>query len=797
SENPILLAITPTSSGPDVRVDAVAPTLLNATISPAGTYIAGQSIQISLTYSESVVVSGTPQIPVTLASGATSAVYLSGSGTATLTFQLTFVSGQSSPQGIAVSSTVNLAGGSIKDLAGLNAPNSFPPVSGAGIIVKATHPTVLSAQVPTAGFYKAGSRLNLVIQFSEPVTASGGVPRIPLTIGSSTVYATLASTAGSLLTFTYEVQAGQTDNDGIAIGSFIELNGAVVRDLLGNSVLSSVQQGTSVIPLPTLGSTAGVKVDTTAPSVISVLRHSPTMSIIDAPQAVVRLTFSEPVSLSKTDLALTADQLQADVISIVSAGTATYDVTVGNFVGIGSLRVDVTPSLKDIAGNPLASAFTTGESYRITGNGRPAVTSTLVQNAKLGTPFSYTITATNQPTQFFATNLPTGLSLDAETGIISGTISTPGAFTLGLSAANTLGTGQVASLRLTFSSMNLPVIVTQPASLSILEGANATFSVTATSASALTYQWFKDGLLIPDATQASLQIVGVHSLDAGLYSVQVSNTDGTVISSAALLGVQTETKVSGDAVEVGSNIVHPNGNVYDQSLLTGHSTTLVANPGQIHRVSFVDLSNDIVQIEFSGAGSLTLTLEAPTGPATAALYVQPEVQYMKGHPSIIIADANETTHLAVFSVGRSTAVNQSLFRDDVVYDGVADLASIAIASINGKFGSLRAGNVTFFASHGITGIYAPNIQFTGPVYVGDINAYVTAQPTLLLGSATDVRITGGDLLQNNQQPVAVSGITALQFTAGSNSHGVSLPNRPTSVAWFRTAATSPLKLSAK
>ena len=54
---------------------------------------------------------------------------------------------------------------------------------------------------------------------------------------------------------------------------------------------------------------------------------------------------------------------------------------------------------------------------------------------------------------------------------------------------------------------------------------------------------------------------------------------------------------------VGENIQHPSGNVFDQILLTGETIQLQAKPNQITRVSFMDETEDIVQVEFSGAGS--------------------------------------------------------------------------------------------------------------------------------------------------------------------------------------------------
>lgn len=244
----------------------------------------------------------------------------------------------------------------------------------------------------------------------------------------------------------------------------------------------------------------------------------------------------------------------------------------------------------------------------------------------------------------------------------------------------------------------------------------------------------------------------------------------------AIVGLATASKFVGPGTEVVSNVTLPQtGYTYDQILLQGSAITVTADAGQITRVSFIDLSNDIVQLEFSGAGALTVVLENATGPATAVNYNQPSVSYMKGHASIVIVGANETTNVSVFTVGTVTAVNQALFKARVQYDGIADIASLAILSTNGKFGGLRAANTSFFASKGLTGIYAPNVKFTGPVFVGEISAYDSATPVLMIGAGDDVRLTGGDLAQPNNKAVEISGIVRLQTTGGTTSHGLSLP----------------------
>jgi hypothetical protein len=60
------------------------------------------------------------------------------------------------------------------------------------------------------------------------------------------------------------------------------------------------------------------------------------------------------------------------------------------------------------------------------------------------------------------------------------------------------------------------------------------------------------------------------------------------------------------------------------------------------------------------------------------------------------------------------------------------------------------------------------------VFVGNVSAFDEATPVLVLGSASDVRVTGGDLWQANQRAMDVSGIAQLKFVAGTDSHGNAL-----------------------
>jgi len=80
----------------------------------------------------------------------------------------------------------------------------------------------------------------------------------------------------------------------------------------------------------------------------------------------------------------------------------------------------------------------------------PVVNSSSTATGSFGTAFSYTITASNTPTSFNATSLPSWLSINTTTGVISGTPTTTGSFSIPISATNANGTGN-ATLTLTVS----------------------------------------------------------------------------------------------------------------------------------------------------------------------------------------------------------------------------------------------------------------------------------------------------------------------------------------------------------
>lgn len=80
--------------------------------------------------------------------------------------------------------------------------------------------------------------------------------------------------------------------------------------------------------------------------------------------------------------------------------------------------------------------------FAIQGNGIsvPVITSSLTASGIQSSPFSYTIIATNAPTSYGASGLPTGLTINSATGVITGTPTVSGVFNVTITATNALGT---------------------------------------------------------------------------------------------------------------------------------------------------------------------------------------------------------------------------------------------------------------------------------------------------------------------------------------------------------------------
>jgi hypothetical protein len=91
--------------------------------------------------------------------------------------------------------------------------------------------------------------------------------------------------------------------------------------------------------------------------------------------------------------------------------------------------------------------------------------------------------------------------------------------------------------RLEYTVQSAPQIVNQPVSRTVNAGDPFSFSVTASGAAPLTYQWQLNGVNVAGATSASYSVASATASMAGTYRCVVSNGFGSVTSAGATLTV--------------------------------------------------------------------------------------------------------------------------------------------------------------------------------------------------------------------------------------------------------------------
>lgn len=269
-------------------------------------------------------------------------------------------------------------------------------------------------------------------------------------------------------------------------------------------------------------------------------------------------------------------------------GTYNATVTATNATGTGSRAVTIT------------IAF-----------GIPVINSPATASAATGVPFSYQITATNGPVTFGASGLPSGLSVDAATGLISGTPDLFGTFPVTITAGNGTGTGSQA-LTISVSQSRVQVI----SASSVTGGVGTPFFYqvdVANGPASMTASTMPPGLTFDSVGQ---RITGTPTR-GGTYTVNlaVSNTTGTVNFTLTItIGFQPAS-VADVTVEVvyetARAITLPiSGDFTSVNIVTLPSHGLVSVQGNIATYS--------PAVGYSGSDSFTYTATNPAGTTAAA-----------------------------------------------------------------------------------------------------------------------------------------------------------------------------------
>ena len=190
------------------------------------------------------------------------------------------------------------------------------------------------------------------------------------------------------------------------------------------------------------------------------------------------------------------------VLSGTPTGSGSFPITMGAANGVGS---------------------NASQSFTLTVNGAPAITSADNATFTNGVAGSFTVTATGTPAPTFSETgtLPAGVSFNSTTGVLSGTPTASGSFSITMGATNGVGSGATQPFTLT---VNAAPTITSGASKVFVKGVAGSFTVTATGYPAPTFS--ETGTLPTGITLNSSGVLSGTSTQTGSFPVTMTATNG-------------------------------------------------------------------------------------------------------------------------------------------------------------------------------------------------------------------------------------------------------------------------------
>ena len=371
-------------AGEDAWANAtVTSVAIQAKNEPTKPYAVGEAINVHVVFSAVVHVdenedSGELVLSLSIGENVRDATFIEGSGTTTLKFRYTVQYGDEDTDGISIGPGINamsgsLTGGTIVIAGGAEAVRTFD-----GLAANSAHkvdgisPTPIANAVAITSTpdqnqtYSLAEVIDLTVTFDEDVHVDETVSELLLilSIGQHSRRATFVGGSGTTtLRFSYTVQRGDADDDGISIGPGpAALQGAGIGDFAGNPVVRTFSG---------MGANGNHKVDGVTPS-LNAVRITSTPESNDTyglnEEIRVAVDFGEEVYVSDPDdnleliLSIGPNSRSASLAEGSGTTTLTFAYVVqsddedddGISVGPTALQGGI---LEDAAGNPADRNF--------------------------------------------------------------------------------------------------------------------------------------------------------------------------------------------------------------------------------------------------------------------------------------------------------------------------------------------------------------------------------------------------------------------------------------------------------
>ena len=409
----------------------------------------------------------------------------------------------------------------------------------------------------------------------NPACATAGGPQFTLTVtGTNFVSTSTVRWGGTSLATTFV--------------SSTQLTATVPASLIATAGTASI---TVVNPTPGGGTSNAQTFTISAVPTISSL--NPTCTAAGGPQFTLAVNGTNFVSGSTVRWSGTAlatagsgTQLTATVPAALIATAGTASITV------------VTP----------CGATSNAQTFTIVD--APVITSPLTACGTRNVAFSYTITATNNPTSFTASPLPAGLTVNTSTGVISGTPTTNGTTTVTITARNGAGPCNTTSATLVITIGSAPTISSLNPNCTGAGGPQFTLTVNGTNfVSTSTVNWNGSPLATTFVSSTRLTATVPASLIATPGTASVTVGTCATNSSAATFTISTVPTISSlnpTCASAGDN-----------------QFTLTVNGSNFVSTSIVNWNGAALTTTFFSSTQLTATVPANniSNPGTASITV--------------------------------------------------------------------------------------------------------------------------------------------------------------------------------
>jgi hypothetical protein len=246
-----------------------------------------------------------------------------------------------------------------------------------------------------------------------------------------------------------------------------------------------------------------------------VVSAPPTITNPTNQASLVNAAVSLPLTASDNGLTLTYKATGLPTGLSINASTGVISGTSGV---AGSYAVTVT------ATNPYTQ--TGSASFTWVVSAPPTVSTPSNQQTLVNTAVSLPLTASDNGLilTYQATGLPTGLSISASTGVISGKPSAAGSYKVTVTASNPYA--QTGSTSFTWVVLATPIVVTQPANQTTKHGTRVSYAIKATDLSGLTLSYSASGLPFGLSINSRTGVITGTIFTTGSFTPRITVADG-------------------------------------------------------------------------------------------------------------------------------------------------------------------------------------------------------------------------------------------------------------------------------